>query len=79
MAKLKIINLEQKKKISCFGKRKYETSKQAQDCYNSNNYKKNTSRQYLFRDIITIYECPFCNNWHIGHLKNGGYKNGINR
>lgn len=71
---MRIISLEKKKELSCDGKRKYDTSKEAKKYYDCHlAIKTEEFSQYLFRDIINIYECSFCKKWHIGHAKNGGY------
>lgn len=70
--KFVIQSLERKKINSCLGKTRFNNSKDAKEFVNLNLKDSwlDKKKKYELRPICCIYECNFCNLWHIGHKKN---------
>lgn len=59
----KIQTLEELKKKMCGKKIKHNSAKNCKKAF-LETYK---DKNYTYR--VTIYECPFCNKWHLGNTK----------
>lgn len=62
-------SLEKQKMDACLGKNRYNSPLEAKTYFTkySKNYGYSKNNMFNKNDKVNIYECKFCNNWHIGH------------